>query len=103
MKGNNMLNVDMTIEPTEDESKTGRMTVQYVSDSDGITVKAYEFDQDVPWTFHLTKFLELLEGVGYMNVRQRVAVVRNSDEQWAYDLLDDGGWHGQSVLAEELT
>ena len=93
---------DMKVEFVEPEH-TGRMNLCYLSDEGGTTTKSYTFDQDVPWTFHLTKFLELLEGVGYMNVRQRVAVVRNSDEQWAYDLLDDGGWHGQSILAEELT
>jgi hypothetical protein len=64
--------------------------ISYTDDKGTNTSKTYSFNADTTWPEHLQKFLELLEGVGYVGVRDQVAIKVPHD----YYEYTDMKWHG---------
>jgi hypothetical protein len=95
MKGNTMF------DNIEEVGTQQAEAVFSLSNQNETVTKSYRFDPDEAWSYHLSKFLDLLEGAGFVGVRERVAIVRTSDDQFGYDLLEGSGWYGLSVSKEE--
>jgi hypothetical protein len=95
MKGNIMFD-----DIQEINQPKGHVFIGFTNEYGVTTTKQYEFTE-VTWHNHLQHFVELLEGVGFTGARERVAIVRNSDELCDYDYLTETGWFGPSVSPEE--